>query len=326
MNLTSPLLRYAILLLAALPITAMEVVDLLRAPDPAAIVYRTVGGVELKLWHVPAEGAKPGERRSAIMLIHGGAWKAGDAKVFFPHARYFAARGLVAFSVDYRLLTPDAVGMEVCLADCIAALRHIRSHALVLGVDDQRIAVMGDSAGGHLAGALGTVTGFDDPADDMTVRGTPDAMVLCNPIVDLTDPAWIAFVIRGRALERKPAPEALKPDEAQALLARRLSPLHQVKPGQAPTLLMHGLQDHVVDAEQARRFATAMQAARNRCDLELLPEAKHAFVVMRYSATEEAVVAALQRIDRFLASLGWLTGEPTLTVSREPAWTIKPRK
>lgn len=315
-----------ILLLAICRIPAIEVADLLKAPPPTPIVFKTTGGVGLKLWQVPAVGAQPGERRPAILLVHGGAWKAGDASVFLPHARYFAARGMVAFSVDYRLLTPDGVGMDICLADCISALRHIRVHAAALGVDGNRIAVMGDSAGGHLAGAMGTVTGFDDATDDKAVRGTPDAMVLCNPITDLTDPAWIAYVIRGRALERKAPPEAKVPDAAQTDLARRLSPLHQVKAGQPPTLVMHGLKDGIVVPDHARRFADAMRAAGNHCELELLPEAKHAFVVMRYSASEAEVVAALHRIDRFLASLGWCSGEPTLTVSREPAWTITPRK
>jgi len=49
-----------------------------------------------------------------------------------------------------------------------------------------RVAVLGDSAGGHLAACLGTIGGFDDPKDDLSISAAANAMVLYNPIVDLT--------------------------------------------------------------------------------------------------------------------------------------------
>jgi acetyl esterase/lipase len=137
-------------------------------------------------------------------------------------------------------------------------------------------------------------------------------MVLCNPIVDMTDAGWVRYVIGGPALGRKPRPEDLRPTAAQQEEARRCSPLFQVRPGQPPTLLLHGLEDRVVSPDQARAFAGAARQAGNRCDLRLIEGARHAFILTGYTAPEETVVDAINAADRFLGSLGYVTGEPTL--------------
>ncbi|MEI6493583.1 MAG: alpha/beta hydrolase, partial [Verrucomicrobiota bacterium] len=251
------------------------------------------------------------------VLIHGGAWVGGGADVFFPHARYFASRGMVAFSIDYRLIKPEGPGMRECVDDCRAALAYIQSHAAELGVDPAKIAVMGDSAGGHLAAVLGTIPGGGQ---------LPAAMILCNPIVDLTDPAWIPFVIGGRALEKKAPPEAKIPTAEQSALAKELSPQFRVAPKLPPTLLMHGTGDTVVNPEQVRRFAEAMAAAGNRCELVMVDGARHAFIVPKYTAPEPLVADALRKADTFLASLGLVKGDPTLEISNPPAWEVPAKK
>lgn len=294
-------------------------------PAPEAIVFKRIGEQDLKLYIYRPVGLTTGERRPALVCIHGGAWRAGGADVFFPHAAYFAARGFVGVSIEYRLLTQplDGVSMGDCLADCKSAMRYLRAHSAELGIDPTRIAVIGDSAGGHLAGALGTVPEFDDPSDDLAINATPDAMILCNPIVDVTEGSGINFIIRSAALDKTSSPAAQVPTPAHLELARKLSPLHRVHVGQPPTLLMHGLQDRIVTPEQARRFDAAYRAVGNRCDLVLLPDASHAFVMTNYRATEPEVVAVIRRVDEFLISLGWLTGPPTLTASEPPAWDTK---
>jgi hypothetical protein len=83
--------------------------------------------------------------------------------------------------------------------------------------------------------------------------------------------------------------------------------------------------DAVVNPEQARQFAAAMQRAGNRCDLVLLDGARHAFVIARYTASEERVVDAIRKTDGFLIALGLLSGEPTLQVGPQPAWPAGPR-
>jgi dipeptidyl aminopeptidase/acylaminoacyl peptidase len=85
---------------------------------------------------------------------------------------------------------------------------------------------------------------------------------------------------------------------------------------------MHGRADRIVPVSQSERFAKAYREAGNRCELILLDDVGHAFVIPAYKSPEPLVVAAVQEADRFLESLGWIVGAPTLTVSDSPAWTL----
>ena len=232
-------------------------------------------------------------------------------------------RGAVGFSIEYRLVKADGTVVADCLADCKSAIRYIRSHASQLGVDPDRIAVLGDSAGGQLAAALGTIDGFNDPADDRSVSAVPNAMVLCNAIFDFGQDGFIKTVIGGAALGRRPAFAATQPTAGQLELAGRLPPLYAVRPHLPPALVMHGLDDHVVSPQQSQQFTAAMKAAGNRCDLILREGCRHAFVVPKYTASEKVVVGAIRSADNFLTSLGYFTGDPTLEISDPPAWVIK---
>jgi acetyl esterase/lipase len=284
------------------------------------VTYKTIEKIPLTFAAFYPADWKASDKRPAIVFIHGGAWVAGDGKCFFPHARYFASRGAVGLSIEYRLETADGSTLANCLSDCKSAVRYIREHAGQLGVDPERIAAFGDSAGGHLAAALGTCEGFDDPEDDTKISPKPEAMILCNPILDLTEGDWIKFIIRGAAMQKGAKPTLFHPTDDQLELARALSPFSNIKPGEPPAILMHGTKDRIVNPDQARDFAAAYAKAGNRCDLDWMQGSGHAFVMTQYSAPESVVVDAIRKADAFLSSLGWLAGPPTLEVSHPPAW------
>ena len=248
-------------------------------PEPERLSYKT--GLSLFVFRPSEQGPRP-----AVVWIHGGGWTGGKPDLFFPHARYTALRGAVGIAINYRLVREGGPTMADSFEDCKSALRYIRAHAAELGVDPRRIAVAGDSAGGQLAAALGTISDV-----------LPNAMILFNPIVDLTEGNWSA-----RASGK----------------ARELSPPFHVRKGLPPTILLHGLDDTVVSPDQARRFAKAMQDVGNRCDLKLVPGAKHAFVIPNYTAPEPLVVQAIRDTDAFLVSLGYFRGPATLSLPKNP--------
>lgn len=304
----------------------IEIGSLLQKPDMKEIVYKTIGDANLKIYYISPSNVKTGDKRAAVVFIHGGGWVAGGADVFFMHARYFALRGAVGFSIEYRLLKPNGPTMSDCLADCKSAIRYIRIHAKELGIDPNKIVVIGDSAGGHLASCLGTIEGFDDTLDNLAISSKANAMVLCNPLSDFTSSTFIKFIIGGAALDRNPAQEELQPSAEQLDLARKLSPFYNVRKNQPPTLVMHGLDDKVILPEQSKLFTEAMKKAGNRCELILLEKTRHAFILPSYTATEEIVVNAVRQVDLFLISLKYLKGVPNLVVSIEPAWIPKGQK
>ncbi len=297
-------------------------------PSPAMqeLVVKQTKDTSLKIYYSKPAGAKPGKKYPAIIWIHGGGWSGGDAKTFFPHAKYFALRNAVGFSIEYRLVKYQGSGLAECLADCKSAIRFIRAHAKELNVDPDQIIVLGDSAGGHLAACLGTMDGelgFDDPTDNLAFSAKPNAMVLYNPCVDMSLYPLMKNVLKQTVADIKSLDSAsIKASDWQ--MAKRFSPLFYVKANQPSCIVLHGLNDKVIPAEQSIRFTEAMKKAGNSCELVLLPETRHAFVVPNYTASEEAVVNAIVAGDRFLTKIGYLKGEPTLRVSDVPSWS--PRK
>ena len=236
---------------------------------------------QLRLYLVhPREWTASG-RRPAVVFIHGGGWGQGDADQWFPQCRYFALRGIVAASVQYRLTT-GTNNIDACVADCQSAIAYLRRHAAELRVDPKRIAVVGESAGGHLAAALGSVT-----VDAGLSESVPDALVLLNPITDLTT-RW---------------------GERLGSSAKQFSPLHHISKRTPPTLLIHGNSDSVVDIRHSQAFHQRMLELGNQSRLVEVPGADHAFAVFGFGPASGNIFAVLE-IDRYLSALGYLTGAP----------------
>lgn len=239
---------------------------------------------QLRLYMVRPQQWRPGDQRPAIVFIHGGGWSNGNADQWFPQCRYFALRGIVAASVQYRLRT-ESVDVDSCLADCKSAIRYLRAHAAELGIDPRKIAVVGESAGGHLAAAVGTIDAFNHPQDDLSCSALPDILVLLNPITDLST-QW------GSNLGEK---------------AMALSPLHHISARTPPTLLIHGDADRCVNIEHSRAFRRRMTELDRSSELIVLEGVDHAFAVFKYGP-DRFVKRAILEIDNYLADFGWLDG------------------
>lgn len=287
------------------------------------IVYKTVGDAPLHLYAFSPEGAKRGDRRTAVVIIHGGGWTGGETETFFPHARYFASRQAVAFCIDYRLVKVGGPSVADCIADCKSAIRYIRSHAAQFGIDPDKIVVMGDSAGGHLSACMGTVTGFDDAQDDLAVSDAPNMAILCNPLTDFTQSNFVKLIIGGEAIKsREPIDlAALSPEVISS--AKRLSPLYNVRKNKIRTLIMHGTADKVISHTQSEELCRAMKQSGNDCELILLPQVGHAFVCVRWRSAESEVVGVIRQIDDYMCRHGFLQGKSNLKTSVPEAW--KPR-
>jgi len=283
---------------------------LLHSPAPTEIIFKRTATGGLKLFYFQPLVKTYAKKIPATLWIHGGGWTGGTCESFFPLARYTASRGAASFVVEYRLAkTNGTVTVADCVADCKSAVRYLRGHAAELGIDPQRIAVIGESAGGHLAACVGIIEGFDDSADDFKISARPDALVLYNPLTDFTKSHFLKLFTNSAAIVNK------------LELARELSPVFYARSNLPPTICIHGLADTIVLPDNSRALTAAMLQAGNRCDLILLPETPHAFLIPDYKCSEAVVVNALLLGDKFLTSLGYFSGEPTLTVSDPPSWT-----
>lgn len=255
-------------------------------------VYKKVGERELRLYVARPTEPPSGKQRPAIVFFHGGGWTGGAPDQFNEHARYLITRGLVCVQVEYRLLGKGGEPPIVCIQDAKSAMRWVRRHAAQFGVDPQRIAAGGGSAGGHLAAFVGLAEGFDDPQDDRSVSPKPNALVLFNPVFDNgPEDGWG----RARVGERY----------------REFSPAHNISRDDPPVIVFLGTEDRLIPVRVAERFKANMAQAGVRCELVLYEGQPHGF--FNYRADDpKYFLATLRATDEFLASLGWLSGPPTL--------------
>lgn len=260
-----------------------------EVPPGESVVYKRVDGRELTLWIAKPRDWKQSDRRPAIVLFHGGAFIGGAPTQFAKQSEYLASRGMVCINVQYRLLDKDGKDMPViCCQDAKSAMRYVRSHADELGIDPDRIAAGGGSAGGYLAAFVSMVEGMDDPSDDRSISPRGNALVLFNPVLDTS-------------------PQALKMPRFNERF-EEFSPSQHVRPGAPPTIIFLGTKDNLVPVPVNERFKEKMQKAGVRCDAVYYEGEGHGFF-----NREPFLTRTLIEADTFLASLGWLKGPPTIS-------------
>jgi acetyl esterase/lipase len=233
--------------------------------EPAAHTYREVNGVALKLYvFTPTEKTRTG-RAPAVLLFHGGGWVAGAPDWTFTSARRYAAAGLVAVSVQYRLSDERVTPIDA-LADVCSAFQWLRAQAAAFGVDPQQVAASGVSAGGHLAAAAATI-GCGNAGGKYGLGG-PDALILWSPALDVSGDGHFRRLLRVRGS------------------AEAYSPVEHLRPQMPPTHIVHGERDTLTPLSGARRFCDRVTAGGGRCDLAVYPGVGH--LLTRNLANQES--------------------------------------
>lgn len=218
------------------------------------------------------------QSRGAVVLLHGGGWVAGDATWVYRRARRFAELGMVTVAVEYRLGNP-----RLATADARSVIRWLRANAAEFSLDPARVAAYGVSAGGQLSVSA---------AQDADESARPNAVVLVSPALDLECDDWFTRLAGAEA-------------------ARELSPLANVRPGLAPTLILQGDVDSETPLPGARRFCEAMQANGDRCVLKVYRGYGHLFTPAgindRETPQPDAAISAQAAAfaEAFLLDLGY---------------------
>jgi len=144
------------------------------------IVYGTADGIALSgdYYRPETAAAVP-----VVVVVHGGGWKLGSARFYQHWGPYLAARGIALFAIDYRLVEGGEHRYPAAVEDVVAAVGFVRANAARLGIDPQRVGLVGDSAGAHLAtlAALGGNPAAGDDGPPLDVR----AVVAVYGVYDL---------------------------------------------------------------------------------------------------------------------------------------------
>lgn len=258
--------------------------------------YRTVEDLRLSVFVTRPTDKDSTKTSPAIVFFHGGGWTGGQPGQFTKHAKYFAARGLVCFQVQYRLLPRKKNESPFnCIQDVRAAMRWVRSHADEFGIDPTKIASAGGSAGGHLAACLGTAVTdqndlFGDTRAECAVETRSNAMLLFNPVYD-NGPK------DGWGTKRVG-------DDYQ-----KYSPAHNIDEKTPPAIVFLGDSDKLIPVAVAERFQQKMKEQKTESRLTIFPGMPHGFFNSgKYD--NRPFHQTLKEADQFLIDLGWLKGTP----------------
>ena len=281
-------LFFCLLLSASSPASAQT-----SMTEPQTFTYQTVGTHDLKAYvFLPPTGPQPTAKpRPAILLFHGGAWQLGDASWMFGRAKEFAANGIVAIAIDYRLANDGLTPIE-SVEDACAAFTWARTQAKHFNIDPQRVAGYGVSAGGHLVAAAATLPAVN--GSKLTATSRPNAMLLYSPALNMAKDPYFTRIMAGKA-----DPALYSPSQ----FINRTLP---------PTLIIQGDKDTIVYATDATAFCNSVRAAGARCELHLYPGVGHLLTrnlkvqYKDFDSDPTDAADAHRREDAFLTSLGYI--------------------
>jgi acetyl esterase/lipase len=232
----------------------------------------------LRLDFYPAVGRSPAP---CVVVLHGGGWCAGNRRESSWFNHRLAQLGYAVAAIDYRL-APAAI-WPAQRDDVLAAVGYLRAHAAELGIEPQRLVLLGRSAGGQLA--LATAYGRRDPG----IRGViayygPSDLAATfatgNPEDDLLRKMIEQYMGGGPAQ----LPAAYASASAQQLVAA----------GAPPTLLLHGKLDSVVSSNQSALLSERLGSLGVPHAVVMLPWATHGFDYARSGPGERLASYAVE--------------------------------
>jgi acetyl esterase/lipase len=260
------------------------------------VVYARPGGrhLVLDLYLPPAATGL----HAAIIWLHGGGWRTGDRSLAPDLRRFYAECGYVMASIDYRL-SGEAI-FPAAVEDVKSAVRWLKSVAEKYAVDPTRIALWGSSAGGHLA-ALAATSGpgcfeggdFEHRDQDSGVAAVIDGY---GPIDFLQMDAHRDPEGKGsddpESIQLPPGTLSVAPDSMEAAFlgapiltcpdrVRAANPIHYMRSGLPPFLILHGTSDPVVPLHQSVILYDALAAAGNEVCLAIIKGLGHGFLARK---------------------------------------------
>lgn len=224
------------------------------------VEYSRVGGMSL---HFDASLPASVERAPAAIIVHGGGWVRGDRRTDVqPLFKPLTDAGFAWFSIDYRLAT-DITQFGVAVDDVQQAVRFVKTHAADYNVDPQRIALVGESAGGQLAAMAALRAGADASVKAVVALYTPTDLVSLFQHSSFV-PLQVRNQVRGT------------PWENLVLVGlSQLSPIENVRRDMPPFLFIHGTADSLVPYSQSAQMCARMRLAGASCELYPVDSAGH---------------------------------------------------
>lgn len=231
------------------------------------------GGAEIRAYLHEADESMPASlcrNHGAVIIFPGGGYALTSPREADPVALAFLSMGYQTFILHYR--TGEQAGAKRPLEDAARSIAFVRAHSAEWYIDPQKIAVLGFSAGGHLAASLGVHWNDTEIAARLGLSPhearaalRPDAMVLCYPVITASEHAHSDSIRRvSTNCEEDVSYWALE---------------QHVTPDTPPTFLWHTMADASVPVENTMLMASALHRAGVPCEVHLFERGGHGMSV-----------------------------------------------
>lgn len=227
--------------------------------------------MKMKLYSDPGNKVEitffePGNRASdaAIVIFAGGAYSCRAEHEGKGYAEFLQKNGICSFVVDYRV-KPDR--FPIPLLDARRAVRFVRANAERFGINPDKIAVMGSSAGGHLAAMVSTYgkeieNEIQDDIDKADFR--PNAQILCYPVI-LEPASGVAH--EGSYMNLL--------GEENISFAPQIDPAGNVDKSTPPAFIWHTAADDAVNVINSYAYATELRKNNIPTEMHIFPYGNH---------------------------------------------------
>ncbi|MBD1917525.1 MULTISPECIES: alpha/beta hydrolase [Cyanophyceae] len=267
------------------PAMAPEGRSLTIEPQRQTVLTPDGATLALDIYQPPRSPTQP-DLHPAIITIYGGAWQRGEPAATARFSIYMAAQGYTVVAIDYRHAPEYRFPTQ--LEDVQTALEWVGDRALNYDIDLSRIALVGWSAGAHLA-MLAAYQAVGLPIRAVVNYYGPvnlSAGYYDPPVPDPIDTRAVLDAFLGGSPAQFPE------------LYQQASPIFSVRPGLPPTLLIYGQRDHVVKPSYGQQLYEQLHASGNQVALIAIPWAEHAFDAVFRGPSNQI---ALYYTERFLA-------------------------
>ena len=225
----------------------------------------------------------PDKRRGdgAVIIFTGGGYCKRAPHEAEPYALKINEMGLAAFVVDYRI---NPANPEWPVSDAIKAMRTVRQKSHEYGINQNKIAVMGSSAGGHLAATCGNFNPFQ----------MPNAQILCYPVTDIESHRGSYENLLGGEIDK----------------AKMWSPIKQAGKHTPPTFIWHTSSDPSVDVKGTYRYAARLSELGVPVEMHIYPVGGHGLGLANglYGRDTEIYVQRwVEDLEHWLRHIGWIT-------------------
>ena len=250
---------------------------------PEIVSYKHTEQGDLKLHIFKQKNEKKGEKRPAIIYFFGGGWAVGTPLQFYRECAYYASKGMVAISAEYRISYLHKTTPFESVEDAKDAIRWLRRNAAQWSIDPNLIAAAGASAGGHLAAATGILKEATTKETDISSK--PNLLLLYYPVIDNSANGFGTEEMKNRYKE--------------------ISPLHNIDSTAPPTLFILGTKDPLIPVQTAEQFTKKMVQSNVYCELHLYEGAGHPIFFYAKALTAD-FYKIRKESDEFLKKYGYL--------------------